>query len=134
MKYLLDTNICIYIIKNNPKEVVDIFKSHPISSICISSITLSELEFGIEKSSNIERNRIALTKFLAPIDICHYDSRASMCYGKIRAYLEKRGNPIGPLDTLIAAHCLSLNYTLVTNNEKEFSRIPNLRIANWVDF
>ena len=87
MKYLLDTNICIYIIKNNPKKIVDIFKSYPISSICISSITLSELEYGIEKSSNTEKNRIALTKFLAPIDICCYDSKASMYYGKIRTFL-----------------------------------------------
>jgi len=131
MEYLLDTNICIYIIKKKPFEVFEKFKTLTIGDVGISSITLAELQFGIEKSSNAEKNREALEKFLTPIEIIDYGFEASVEYGKIRAELEKKGIPIGPLDMLIASHAQSLNVILVTNNVKEFERIPGLKIENW---
>jgi tRNA(fMet)-specific endonuclease VapC len=131
MKYLLDTNICIYIIKNNPTKVFDKFKSLSFGSVAISSITLAELNYGVAKSKNIEKNTDALTKFLTPIEVLDFDFQASEVYGKIRTELEAKGTPIGPLDLLIAAHAISLNITLVTNNEKEFSRINVLKLENW---
>ena len=132
MKFLLDTNICIYIIKKKPLSVLNRLKKHKIEDICISSITLSELEYGIEKSSKPKENRIALIEFLSPITILPYDNKAAMFYGKIRANLEKNGKIIGPLDLLIASHALYLSFTLVTNNSKEFTRIENLKVENWV--
>ena len=132
MEYLLDTNICIYIIKNRPKSVIDKFKTISIGKIGISSITMAELQYGIMKSSNPEKNSIALNKFITPLEILDFDYNATIEYGKIRAYLEKKGIPIGPLDTLIGAHAKSLNLTLVTNNEKEFIRIEGLKVENWV--
>ncbi|MEN8158221.1 MAG: type II toxin-antitoxin system VapC family toxin [Bacteroidota bacterium] len=131
MDFLLDTNICIYIIKKRPVHVIDKFKTIPIGKIGISSITLAELQFGIMKSSNPEKNREALNRFLIPLEIVDFDYSATIEYGKIRANLEKNGTPIGPLDTLIGAHAKSLDVTLVTNNEKEFQRIEGLRIENW---
>lgn len=131
MEYLLDTNICIYIIKNRPIIVFDKFKSLLIGSIGISTITLAELQFGIMKSSNPQKNQEALDKFLTPLEIIDFDSKATIDYGIIRANLEKKGTPIGSLDTLIAAHAKSLDLTLITNNEKEFERIPGLKIDNW---
>ena len=128
---MLDTNICIFIIKKKPGQVLKRLKKKPISEIGISSITLSELEYGVAKSSKPQQNRLALTEFLAPLEIIPYDDMAAQEYGKIRTYLERRGAPIGALDMLIAAHALSLNSTLVTNNEREFNRVPSLKIANW---
>ncbi|WP_206598717.1 PIN domain-containing protein [Rufibacter ruber] len=98
-----------------------------------SAITLAELEFGIRKSSNPDRNLEALNQFLVPLDIKDFNYNATVEYGKIRANLEKAGIPIGPLDTLIAAHAVSLNATLVTNNEKEFNRVTGLKIENWAN-
>ena len=132
MIYMLDTNICIYIIKQKPKEVIDHFKKMKENDICISSITYSELLYGAEKSSNVKKNLLALTMFLSNIEILPYDENASSKYGLIRAELEKDGKPIGPLDMLIAAHAKSLNIKLVTNNVKEFERIKGLKIENWV--
>ena len=131
MEYLLDTNICIYIIKKKPFEVFEKFKTLTIGDVGISSITLAELQFGIEKSSNAEKNREALEKFLTPIEIIDYGFEASVEYGKIRAELEKKGIPIGPLDMLIASHAKSLDVVLVTNNVKEFESIAGLKIENW---
>ena len=131
MEYLLDTNICIYIIKKKPAEVFEKFKTLTIGDVGISSITLAELQYGIEKSSNSEKNREALEKFLTPIEIIDYGFEATVEYGKIRAELEKKGVPIGPLDMLIASHAKSLNVILVTNNVKEFGRIAGLKIENW---
>jgi len=131
MEYLLDTNICIYIIKKNPLIVFDKFRSLSIGSIGISTITLAELQFGIMKSSNPEKNQEAIDKFLTPLVILDFDFNATIEYGKIRAYLEKKGTPIGPLDTLIAAHAKSQDLTLITNNVREFERIPSLKIENW---
>ena len=131
MDYLLDTNICIYIIKKKPAEVFEKFKNLTIGNVGISSITLAELQYGIEKSSNSEKNREALEKFLTPIEIIDYGYEATVEYGKIRAELEKKGITIGPLDMLIASHAKSLNVILVTNNVREFKRIAGLRIENW---
>ena len=133
MMYMLDTNICIYIIKQKPKSVIDKFKKMKNANICISSITYSELLYCAEKSSNIAKNLLALTMFLSNIEILSYDESASVDYGIIRAKLEKQGKIIGPLDMLIAAHAKSLNITLVSNNLKEFERVDGLRIENWVE-
>ena len=131
MKFMLDTNTCIYIIKRKPPDVIDRFKRTEISQIGISSITLSELIYGVSKSSKPEQNRMALTQFVAPLEILPYDDEAAQYYGDLRVHLEKRGTPIGALDMLIAAHALSIDCTLVTNNEKEFIRVPELKIVNW---
>ena len=132
MKFMLDTNICIYVIKKKPHDVIERFKRTEISQIGISSITLSELFYGVSKSSKPEQNRIALMQFIAPLEILPYGDEASQYYGELRAYLEKQSTPVGSLDMLIAAHALSISCTLVTNNEKEFTRIPDLKIENWV--
>ena len=131
MKFMLDTNTCIYIIKRKPPDVIERFNQTEISQIGISTITLSELFYGVSKSSKPEQNQTALTQFVAPLEILPYGDEASQYYGDLRAHLEKQGTPIGSLDMLIAAHALSLACTLVTNNEKEFTRIPNLIIDNW---
>jgi tRNA(fMet)-specific endonuclease VapC len=129
---MLDTNICIYIIKQKPENVINHFRQLPISSLAISSITLSELEYGVMKSLKPEQNQLALSQFVAPLEILPYGDDATQYYGKLRAFLEKQGTPIGSLDMLIAAHALSINCTLVTNNENEFSRVPDLQIENWI--
>jgi tRNA(fMet)-specific endonuclease VapC len=133
MKFMLDTNVCIYIIKRKPADLLERFKQTDISEISISSITLSELFYGVSKSSKPEQNFMALTQFVAPLGILPFGGEASQYYGDLRAYLERLGTPIGSLDMLIAAHALSLASTLVTNNEKEFNRVPNLKIENWVN-
>ena len=132
MKYLLDTNTCIYIIKKKPGETLMRLRQSNVSDIGISSITLSELEYGVEKSERKEQNRLALVEFLLPFEIVFYDDSAAYEYGMVRSYLERIGEPIGSLDMLIAAHAFSLDATLVTNNEREFRRIPDLKIVNWV--
>ena len=132
MNFLLDTNICIYIIKQKPPEVLQKFKVYNVGDIGISSISVAELEFGVYKSKFPERNQQALEQFLLPLTIVDFDAGAANMYGKIRAILDKQGTPIGSLDTLIAAHALSLQITLITNNVKEFSRVPNLKLENWV--
>ena len=132
MKYMLDTNICIYLIKQKPAVVLERFRQTEISEISISSITLSELFYGVSKSSKPDQNLMALTQFAAPLEILPFGGEAAQYYGDLRARLEKQGTSIGSLDMLIAAHALSINSTLVTNNEKEFIRVPNLKIENWV--
>ena len=133
MKFMLDTNTCIYIIKRKPSEVIQRFKKTKISQIGISSITLSELLYGVAKSSKPEKNQVALAQFIAPLVILPYGDEAAHYYGELRALLEKQGTPIGSLDMLIAAQAFSIDCTLVTNNEKEFIRIPNLKTDNWVN-
>lgn len=132
MKYLLDTNICIYLIKQKPKSVLEKFETLHVGDVGISSVTLAELSYGVEKSQHIEKNRFALENFILPLELLSFDKEATNFYGKIRLFLEKKGTPIGPLDFMIAAHALSLNVTLVTNNIKEFARIPHLKLENWV--
>jgi len=132
LKYLLDTNICIYIIKRKPPKIFKKFESLKINDVAISSVTLAELEYGVYKSTQPEKNKIALTKFLAPIAILPFEENAAKAFGTIRTNLELKGRPIGPYDLLIAAHAYALGITLVTNNTKEFKRIKGLKLENWV--
>ena len=132
MDYILDTNICIYIIKRKPQSVFSRLSEIPNQRIFISSLTVAELMYGVRKSSTPEKNQIALTDFLEPFAILDFDSKAAIEYGTIRYDLEKRGLPIGSLDLLIAAHAKSLNLILVTNNESEFRRVVDLTVENWV--
>jgi len=131
MKYLLDTNICIYLIKKRPMQVFDKFKELPLGSVGISSISLAELQYGVKKSSRPDKNQVALNQFLLPLEIADFDNIAAIEFGRIRADLEKKGTPIGPLDILIAAHSKALGLILVTNNEKEYIRIDGLKVENW---
>ena len=131
MKYMLDTNICIFAIRNSNDNVLKKFHDHLDDELYISSITLAELMYGVEKSRKPEQNRNALLQFLTLIDIKEFSEKAAIEYGKIRAFLENQGTPIGPLDTLIAAHAVSENMILVTHNTKEFLRIPDLTVENW---
>jgi tRNA(fMet)-specific endonuclease VapC len=130
MKYMLDTNICIYLIKQKPDKVLRHFKTHSVGDIGISSITLAELRFGVEKSQQVEKNRQALDEFILPLEIADFDEKSAESYGKVRTLLEKKGKPIS-MDMLIGAHALSLGVTLVTNNTSEFKQIKNLKIADW---
>ena len=132
MKYMLDTNICIYIIKHQPENVIQKFMEHNPDDICISAITYAELVHGVEKSQARENNRIALMLLLSEIQIVSFDDLAAQVYGMVKADLHKKGTPIGPLDTLIAAHAKALNLTLVTNNTKEFARVDGLELEDWV--
>ena len=131
MRYMLDTNICIYVIQKASMAVLERLRKVGVPNVGVSSITLSELEYGVEKSLAKKRNRIALASFLGPLEIAPYDEVAARAYGSIRCGLERAGTPIGSLDVLIGAHALSLGLTLVTNNEREFRRIPGLKIENW---
>ena len=128
---MLDTNICIYLMNSKDEKLLTKFKEHQ-DDLKISSITLGELQYGVYHSSRVEQNAIALLKFLALIEVVNFDDNAALEYGKVRAYIKSIGKPIGPLDMLIAGHALSLGETLVTNNVKEFIRVPNLKIENWV--
>ena len=133
MKYLLDTNICIYIINEKPNKVLRKFEQYPVHEFGISSITHAELQYGVAKSKQKNINQVALDEFPLPLTIFPFHGKRLVeRYGKIRAFLESKGKTIGPLDTLIAAHALSLDLTIVTNNIAEFSRIPNLKCENWV--
>ena len=133
MRYMLDTNICIYAIKHKPERVFNELKKHDPQGVCISSVTYAELVHGVEKSAAVEKNRLALSLLLANIEIMDFDVEAANCYGRIRAELERKGIPIGPLDMMIAGHAHSLGYMLVTNNVKEFIRIEGLQIENWAE-
>ena len=131
MKYLLDTNICIYLINERPAGVLAKFKRHRIGDVGVSSVTVSELAYGVAKSGSA-RNRAALDAFLTSLTAIEYDTEAAFVYGELRSALERKGTPIGPLDLLIAAHALSRQLVLVTNNEKEFRRVGKLKVENWV--
>ena len=131
MKFMLDTNICIYLIKQNPAKVIKHFKSHAIGDIGISSKTLAELRYGVSKSRHVEKNQQALDEFVHSLEIVDFDEKAAREYGAVRAELERAGKPIGSMDMLIGAHAHALGATLVTNNTKEFKQIKNLKIADW---
>ena len=133
MIFLLDTNTCIYLIKKKPLEVLQKFNTYVIDDVGVSSSTVAELQFGAQKSQRPAQNQQALEQFLLPLTIMEFDYGAAVVYGRIRAVLETQGTPIGSLDMLIAAHAVSLNVTLVTNNTREFARVPNLKIENWVN-
>ncbi len=131
MKYLLDTNICIYIINQKPKQVFERFYQYQQGDIGISSITACELTFGVEKS-NSQRNKLALEQFLSPLEILPFSEKSIWHYARVRQYLQSQGKTIGSLDMLIASHALTESITLVTNNTKEFERVPDLLLENWV--
>ncbi len=131
MRYMLDTNICIFIIRKKSQKVIDRLIKHEPEDICISAVTYAELMHGVEKSAAVEKNRAILTQLLSNIEIMDFDDKAAQEYGMIRAKLELQGNPIGPLDTMIAGHARSLGYILVTNNTKEFNRVDNLLVEDW---
>lgn len=133
MRYMLDTNICIYAIKHKPERVFLKLQEHAPSEVCISSVTYAELVYGVEKSRSIEKNRVALALLLASIEIMDFDSSAAESYGKIRADLENAGKTIGPLDMMIAGHAKSLGYIVVTNNTREFMRVNGLKLENWAE-
>lgn len=132
MKLMLDTNICIYIIKQQPVDVLKRFLEYRIGDIGISSITLSELRYGVAKSTHQEKNAKALDEFITPLEVVSFDEEAAHVYGEIRATLEKAGTPIGAMDMLIAAHAVSLEIPLVTNNTREFERITSLNVVDWI--
>jgi tRNA(fMet)-specific endonuclease VapC len=132
MRYLLDTNICIYLIKKHPLEVLERFSQHSPQDVAISTITLFELQYGIEKSQYRQRSQDALNKFLIPLNVISLDRSSSMEAATIRAQLEKVGVPIGPYDLLIAGLARSRNMILVTSNTKEFERVSGLHVENWV--
>ena len=132
MKYLLDTNICIYIIKKKPVEVIKRFLKMKPDSIGISSITVSELYYGIAKSSKPNENTIAFEQFILPLTVLDFNKDDSIAYGRLRAKLEQKGKLIGAMDMLIAAQALSRDLITVTNNEREFKKIEGLSVENWV--
>ena len=129
---LLDTNTCIYIINNRPQNVLERFRKYKAGEVGISSIAASELAYGVAKSGSV-KNRKALDMFLAPLQILPFDSQCLWFYADLRASLEKQGLSIGPMDSLIAAQALSIDGTLVTNNIKEFMRVPKLKLDNWFE-
>lgn len=133
MKYMLDTNICIYLMKRDPRNVLERFKQLQPGDITISSMTLAELQYGVAKSQQQTKNQAALAKFLMPLEITDFDANAAAEYGRLRNELSKRGKVIGSIDLFIAAHALSLRQTLVTNNVREFSRVSGLLIENWTE-
>ncbi len=133
MKVLLDTNACIFVIKQKPASVLSRVAAMAVGDIGVSSITVAELQFGVAKSQHVAQNQAALEQFLAPLEIVDFDTDAAAAYGRIRAKLEAAGTPIGALDTLIAAHALSLGMTLITNNVREFARVPDLTVEDWAD-
>ena len=130
MLYMLDTDICIYVINARPPAVLEKFLAHESDGLGVSAITAAELWFGVRKSGS-RRNLIVLDKFLAPLEVADFGADAARTYGEVRVALEQKGTPIGPLDTQIAAHALALGVTLVSNNVREFKRVPKLRVENW---
>ncbi len=132
MKYMLDTNICVGLLRGKLKDLTKKVTAHAVGNVGMSIITVAELMYGAEKSAQPEKNIRALEQFLLPFEVADFDQPASSQYGILRAYLEKTGNIIGAMDMLIGAHALSLGVVLVTNNTKEFKRIPNLKVEDWL--
>lgn len=131
MTYLIDTNICMYLIKKKDRDVQTRFQQHKPFEIGISAITVAELEYGVAKSRQVERNRQALLRFLTPFEILPFDDKDAEQFGILRAHLEKNGQPTGPYDLEIASQGLARGLILVTNNEREFVRVPGLQVENW---
>ena len=131
LKYMLDTNIVIYTVKNRPQPVREAFKRHQ-GQMCISTVTVGELIFGAERSAQPERNLADIEGLTARLEVSPFDVAAATHFGQLRAELYSSGNPIGPYDMMIAGHARSLGLILVTNNTKEFDRVPGLRLENWV--
>lgn len=131
MQYVLDTNICLAIIRKKSPLATQRLTQQPVATVALSIVTIAELQFGVEKSSDPTKNQQALERFLIPFVFLDFDYNESQVYGKMRAYLEAQGTSIGALDTLIAAQALAHNLIMVTNNVREFARVPNLRIEDW---
>ena len=131
MRYLLDTNICIFLIRNRSSRVLTELKKHDPADLCISAITVAELEYGCDRSANPEKNRLALAEFFSPFILLPFDESAACVYGKVRVGLEKVGTPIGSMDLLIAAHAVSQQMIVVTNNTGEFNRVEGLVVEDW---
>lgn len=131
MKYIMDTNICIYAIKNKPESVIRKILSQNPEDLCISVVTYAELMHGVEKSQAVEKNRIAMSLFLSAITVLDFDGKTAEAYGQIRAGLERKGTPIDPMDLLIAGHARAQGLILVTNNTREFARVTGLQIEDW---
>jgi len=134
MGYMLDTNICVFILRD---RITPGLRSRlldtPLAEMCLSAVTLAELEFGVERSRDPVQAELKLQSFLAPMDILPFDMNDTLVYAKVRHGLESQGTPIGPLDTLIAAHALSRGLVLATNNTREFSRVPGLQLEDWME-
>ena len=131
MQYMLDTDICIHLIRKKALALLRKIEAHKPEDLCLSSITLSELEYGVHKSDRPDQNSIALTQFVSPFTILPFDQAAAIRYGILRADIEDSGKPIGSMDMLIAAHALSAGLTLVTGNTNEFDRVKGLKVVNW---
>ena len=129
---MLDTNICVEMIRGRASRVFERLRQHRVDDVAISSVTLAELQYGVAKSARPARNALLLARFCTPLAILPFGNQATEVYGSMRVALERVGTPIGPLDTLIAAHAMALGRTLVTNNEREFRRVVGLRIENWL--
>lgn len=130
--YMLDTDICVYVIKKRPANLLEKFNAIPSNDLCISTITYAELQYGVERSSSKKMNQHILVDFVSHLEVQPWNVEAARQYGKIRTSLEKKGKPIGNMDLLIAAHALSQQCILVSNNLREFSRIRGLKCENWV--
>jgi tRNA(fMet)-specific endonuclease VapC len=130
MRYMLDTDICIYAINERPHKVLQALREHHAEGLGVSAITASELFFGVARSGSV-RNADVLRRFLAAMEVAEFDASAAEVAGQVRSWLAGQGTPIGPYDSLIAAHAQALGVTLVTNNLREFERVPGLRLANW---
>ena len=131
MKYMLDTNIIIYLVNHRSEKALKQFAKHKPGDLCISAITMAELEYGVYKSKQKSQNQLALILFLSRIKILPFDSKAATEYGIIRANLSQKGQLIGANNLLIAAHAKAKNLTLITNNTREFQRVKGLKLANW---
>ena len=131
MRYLLDTNICVFLIRNKSPRILVELRKHPLEDLCISSITMAELEYGCDRSADPAKNRLALTEFLSPFTLLSFDESAACVYGKVRTGLEKVGTPIGSMDLLIASHAVSQQMIVVTNNTREFNRVEGLAVEDW---
>jgi len=133
IRRLLDTSVCIELIRGRSSDALMArLRRLKVGTVGISAITLAELQYGVARSSDPDRNRIALAQFVAPLVVAPFDDPAASAYGRIRAELQRTGRPIGPLDMLIAAHALSLDAALVTGNQREFRRVPGLVVENWL--
>lgn len=130
-RFMLDTDICVDLLRGQATELLKRLRQFEIDEIAISAITLAELQYGVERSSHPAKHKLLLAQFCAPLCILPFDPLAAETYGRVRGEVERVGTPIGPLDTLIASHALSQNLTLVTHNEREFSRVAGLKVENW---
>lgn len=130
--YMLDTDICVELLRGRAAGVFERLRGHGVDEVGISSITLAELQYGAARSSRPGYHAERVAEFCAPLAILDFDGRAAEVYGRVRAELEREGKGIGPLDTLIASHAVSLDMTLVSNNEREFRRVRGLKVENWM--